>query len=128
MKRFVQLTNEDCQYLLDLIQDMDSETQYTEKQRKYTIPKLLAIQADPGARRLAFQDVDYLLELIEDDDLPETEVARTAALQNLLQIQALQNARFDETRSIEAQRTSRRRKRAGLEQSELQNHFARTTV
>lgn len=128
MARFIQLTSDDCKYLLELIEDMDSDTAYTEKQRSYTVPKLNRILEDPTSQKLAFQDVDYLLELIEDDDLPETADLKENAKANLLAIQRLQNAKFDESRSIENQRNARRVKRNKLEESELQNHFARTTI
>lgn len=127
MARFIQLTPEDVTYLLELIEDMDSDTQYTEKQRGYTVPKLHRILNDPCSQKLAFQDVDYLLELIEDDDLPETEQQKELTRTNLLHIQTLQNQKFDETRSIENQRNARKIKRSKTEVLELQKHFARTS-
>jgi hypothetical protein len=111
MKEFVQLTYEDCKYLLELIQDMDSETKYTEKQRYETIPKLQRIQQNPRSARIAFQDVEYLLDLIEDDDLLEAEAEREHARATLLEIQELQNKHLEYLRDIENQRESRRLKR-----------------
>lgn len=111
--KFVQLSPENCQYLLDLIEEMDSDTPYTARQRAYTIPKLKKILEDPNYSKLAYQDVDYLLDLIEDDDLIETMVEKEAAREKLLEIQALQSARFDETRDIEKQRELRRLRRLG---------------
>lgn len=111
MPQFVQLSKEDCTYLLELIQDMDSDTRYTERQRSYTVPKLKRIALDANSTKLAYQDVEYLLDLIEDDDLAETEVLRESARVNLLAIQNLMNSRFEETRDIESQRESRRLRR-----------------
>jgi hypothetical protein len=134
MAQFVQLSKADCSYLLELIKDMDSDTKYTERQRSYTVPKLQKISLDPRSARLAYQDVDYLLDLIEDDDLPETEQQREMARTQILEIQSLQNARFDETRDIESQRESRRMKRLSKDSSlgsldsledKLKDHFER---
>ena len=111
MSHFVQLSKEDCQYLLQLITDMDLATAYTERQRSYTVPKLQKIQVNPKETRLAhlaFQDVDYLLDLMEDDTREETEQQREMTRQCVLDIQALQNARFEETRDVESQRELRR--------------------
>ena len=111
MSNFIQLSAEDCTYLLELIADMDSDTAYTEKQRSYTVPKLHKIRKDPCSARLAYQDVDYLLDLIEDDELTETELQREHTSESLQAIQELQSARFARTRDIEKQRDSRRLKR-----------------
>jgi hypothetical protein len=108
MSQFVQLSKEDCQYLLDLIQVMDSDTAYTERQRGYTVPKLQKIQHNAKETRLAFQDVDYLLDLMEDDTRDFHEQQREMTRAAVLDIQALQNARFEETRDIESQRELRR--------------------
>ena len=124
--KFVELTKEDCHYLLELIQVMDADTKYTERQRGYTIPKLQRIAKDPRSARLAFQDVDYLLELIEDDDLPESEQQREMTRTCLLEIQKLQSARFSEQENIEQQREARRARRSPA--TALQAHFAKTTV
>lgn len=124
MSRFIQLTPEDCKYLLELIEDMDSDTAYTEKQRAYTVPKLKQIAENPESRKLAFQDVDYLLELIEDDDLEETKDQKIKTQNNLEAIKHLQNSRFEESKSIENQRSARRLKRKP--EDLLQNHFAQT--
>lgn len=116
MPQFIQLTSEDCQYLLELINDMDLETPYTEKQRSYTIPKLQKIQQDPYSARLAFQDVQYLLELIEDDVITDTSLEDLQYLQDsvkttLLKIQSLQLTRYTEAQNIELQRQKRRARR-----------------
>lgn len=126
MSQFVQLTSEDCKYLLELIQEMDSETKFTERQRGYTVPKLKKILQDPRSVKLAYQDVDYLLDLIEDDDLAESSQQKELTRSVLLDIQALQQMRFEETRDIEQQRELRRSKRMGT--SGLQEHFERTTA
>jgi hypothetical protein len=116
---FVQLSKDDCTYLLDLINTMDSTTLFTAKQRIYTVPKLVAIAKDPRSARLAYQDVDYLLDLIEDDEQAciscpqETEQTRAMAQAQLLEIQALQKRKFEETKDIESQRAQRRAKRNG---------------
>jgi|SRR5215471_14332544 len=123
-QRFVQLTPESCTYLLELIAEMDSETSYTERQRAYTVPKLQKILQDPGSAKLAFQDVEYLLDLIEDDDLEETSGLKEDARSILLDIQNLQQSRFDEMKSIESQREARRSKRNPCKG--LQEHFAHT--
>ena len=108
MSQFVQLSKEDCQYLLELIADMDSDTAYTARQRSYTVPKLQKIQVNAKETRLAFQDVDYLLDLMEDDTRESHEQQREMTRQCVLDIQTLQNARFEETRDIESQRELRR--------------------
>ena len=122
---FVQLTKEDCQYLLNLIEEMDSDTAYTARQRGYTVPKLQKIQKDPRSARLAYQDVDYLLDLIEDDDLGEVEQYREMARASLLEIQTLQSQRFEETKNIETQREQRRARRNPS--IVLAEHFEHTT-
>lgn len=121
---FVQLSADECTYLLSLIEEMDSESKYTEKQRGYTIPKLQRIIKDPRSARLAYQDVDYLLELCEDDELYEFEQIRGMAQQTLAEIQSLQNARFNETKDIERQRNARKARRNPV--GSLQSHFGRT--
>lgn len=126
MSQFVQLTSQDCQYLLELIEDMDSGTKYTERQRGYTVPKLKKILQDPRSSKLAYQDVEYLLDLIEDDDLPEYEQQREMTRGILLDIQNLQQSRFEETRDVENQREARRAKRNPSQR--LQEHFARTSA
>ena len=118
---FVQLTKEDCTYFLQLIEEMDMDTKFTERQRGYTIPKLQKIAQDPRSARLAFQDVEYLLDLIDDDDLPEVEQTREMARQSLVEIQSLQNQKFEETKNIEEQREVRRARRQPVKS--LQEHF-----
>lgn len=118
---FVQLTTEDTQYLLNLIAEMDSDTAYTARQRAYTVPKLEKISIDSRSARLAFQDVEYLLELLEDDDLPEFEQQREMTRLTLQDIQTLQNQRADETRNIEQQRQLRKARRQPLQS--LAEHF-----
>ncbi len=125
---FVQLTKDDCTYLLALIAEMDSATVYTERQRGYTIPKLEKIANDPRAARLAYQDVDYLLELLEDDDLPECEQQREMTRQSLLDIQALQNQKFEESKNIETERAARRNRRNPVSIEDLSEHFKQTTA
>ena len=110
--KFVQLTPEDTQYLLTLIVELDSQTSYTARQRAYTVPKLVKILKDPTSSRLAYQDVDYLLELIEDDELVEDLQRRESAKQTLLRIQQLQLDRFQEIQSIDLQRSQRRHRRS----------------
>lgn len=122
---FVQLNADDCTYLLDLILDMDSNTKYTERQREYTVPKLQRIQKDPRSARLAYQDVDYLLELIEDDDLPDTEQQRFMTQERLQAIKSLQDSRFESMRAIEQQRELRRARRNAA--SALSAHFEHTS-
>lgn len=123
---FVQLTPEDCTFLIDLIVTMDGDTSYTEKQRGYTLPKLRKIQNDPRSGRLAYQDVDYLLELIEDDDLPEAEQQRFMTQEKLTAIKELQDRRFEATRDIEQQRELRRARRNSA--SALSSHFEHTSA
>lgn len=118
---FIQLTKDDCSYLLDLIEEMDSDTTYTERQRGYTVPKLQRISTDPRSGRLAYQDVEYLLDLLDDDDLPETEQQREMTRACILQIQQLQMQKQEETRGIEEQRELRRARRRPIES--LQEHF-----
>jgi hypothetical protein len=125
MSNFIQLNRADCLYLLELIQDMDSDTKYTERQRLYTIPKLTKISTDPKSAKLAFQDVEYLLDLIDDDDLPESEQQREMTRTALVEIQNLQQNRYLETRDIDQQREERRLKRNPS--PKLQEHFARTS-
>src|ERR1035437_8636980 len=119
---FVQLTKEDCTYFLQLIAEMDMDTKFTERQRGYSIPKLQKIAKDPLRARLAFQDVEYLLDLIDDDDIPEVEQTGERARQSLVEIQSLQNQKFEETKNIEEQREVRRARRQPVKS--LQEHFA----
>lgn len=124
MPRFIQLTNEDCTYLLNLIEDMDSETAYTELQRSYTVPKLAAIAQNPSAARLAPRDIGYLIELVEDDTEESLEQQRCMTQATLLEIYELQVATQNELRSREQQRSQRRARRAPA--TSLQEHFAQT--
>ncbi len=121
---FVQLEAEECAYLLALINEMDSETRYTAKQRAYTIPKLEGIAKDPATKRLCFQDVEYLLDLLEDDDVPETEQQRTEIVIKLEEILAKQQEAFEAMRSIDEQRSARKARRNPV--AALQDHFERT--
>lgn len=133
-KLFVQLSQEDCSYLLSLIANMDSGTDYTEKQRGYTVPKLERIWKDPDNHRLAFQDVDYLLELLEDEESAireyqledPQEQQREMTRSQLLAIQELQRKQKETFTSVRKQREARIAKRAPSEA--LQAHFARTTA
>src|ERR1017187_115081 len=122
---FVQLTPDDCTYLLNLIELMDSDTAYTSRQRGYTVPKLQKIQPSGRAARLAFHGVHYLLELIDDDDLPELEQSREMARCQLLDIQNLQNQKFEESKNVEQQRETRRLRRLGTSAA-LEAHFEHT--
>lgn len=126
MAIFVQLDNADCTYLLELIGSIDAGTQYTAKQRTFTIPKLQRILRDPSKTRLAFKDVEYLLDLIEDDELAETEQQRTETQIKLEDILNRQTKAFEAARSIEDQRSARRalRNPSGA----LQGHFQRTST
>jgi hypothetical protein len=121
MSNFVQLSTDDCKYLLELIADIDMDIKFTERQRGYTIPKLQKISRDPRNARLAFQDVDYLLELIEDDEDPAVEQQREMTRAALLEIQTLQSARATELENIEEQRAVRRARRSP--EKNLQEHF-----
>lgn len=123
---FVQLSPEDCTYLLELITEMDSDTAYTERQRSYTVPKLQTIASNPRSKKLAYQDVDYLLELLEDDDLEESQQQRFMTQEKLLAIRALQDSQFARTRDIEQQRKLRRARRQPSKA--LSEHFERTTA
>lgn len=123
---FVQLSPEDCTYLLELIAEMDSDTAYTERQRSYTVPKLQTIASNPRSKKLAYQDVDYLLELLEDDDLEESQQQRFMTQEKLLAIRALQDSQFARTRDIEQQRKLRRARRQPSKA--LSEHFERTTA
>lgn len=125
-RNFIQLSQEDCSYLLDLIQTMDAQTQYTVKQRALTIQKLDRVEAAPEKTRLAFQDVEYLLDLIEDDELPETEQQRTETQLKLEEIMEMQKGAFESARSIEEQRAARRALRNP--NGALQGHFQRTSA
>lgn len=129
MPRFVQLTTEDCSYLLELIADMDSETAYTARQRAFTVPKLEQIKKDSRSARLARKDVEYLLELVEDDDLESFEQQRgmtTAALGEILDLQ-IQNQNEQQARDNE--RYNRRLKRQGSSSAQvLASHFEHTSA
>ena len=118
-QNYLTLSPSHCDYLLNLIEEMDSDTPYTERQRSFTIPKLLSLksQLDPTTR-LFFQDVDYLLELIEDDDLTDQDRPGIEALRNntynvLMEIKRLQIEKFEEYKSIDRQRALRAQKRRG---------------
>ena len=124
MPQFVQLDAADCNYLLTLIAEMDSDTPYTARQRSYTVPKLQKIKAAPDKNRLAFQDTEYLLDLTEDDTLPETEQQRLMTQQKLQEILEKQQQSRDEQINIEEQRAARRSRREGLQLEELAKHFS----
>jgi len=111
MAQFIQLTPEEIDYLLNLIADMDSDTVYTADIRILTIEKLMAIKKNPRASKLFYNEVTYLLELIEDDDLESASGVRIQTQNVLEDIQNLQAKRFQETLSIEEQRELRRAKR-----------------
>lgn len=106
---FIQLTHEQCRYLLELIHDMDSDTRYTAKQRLYTVPKLVAIANGTFDRKLMYQDVNYLLELIEDDEVPST--IKDSTCKTLQAIKELQNEALALSEQIDEQRAQRRSKR-----------------
>jgi len=118
---FVQLTPEDCNYLLSLIQEMDSETPYTERQRGFTIPKLQKLSADPSKARLADQDLEYLLELVEDDENPDFEQQRLMTFQTLQEIQALKENFRNIMATKDQQRNLRKARRTPVQS--LQEHF-----
>lgn len=111
MARFIQLDVADCDYLLNLIADMDSDTLYTARQRAITTEKIAHIREDPYGTKLMFQDVNYLLELIEDDDLESVSAQRGNTLAVLEDIRDLQISKFQKTLSIEDQREARRARR-----------------
>jgi hypothetical protein len=123
---YVELDQADCCYLLDLIKEMDMETAYTARQRGYTIPKLEAIYKDPSSKRLAYQDIEYLLDLVEDDDESPYEQQRLMTQEKLVQIQELQAAHAAAMQDIETQRANRKARRQPV--IALQNHFERTDV
>lgn len=114
MAQFIQLDTKDCDYLLTLISDMDSDTVFTAQQRVITTEKLMRIRQDPYSTKLQYKDVTYLLELIEDDDLESCSAQRGMTLSVLEDIQALQTTRFKESLSIEDQREARRLRRLGI--------------
>ena len=133
MSQFVQLSTEDTTYLLNLIEEIDADTVYTARQRAYTVPKLQRIANDPRSARLAYQDVDYLLELLEDDDLtdaeqPGIEQQRAMTQGALLEIQQLQAQRASEIQNIEDQRAARKARRRPLGVPDLQEHFEQVSV
>lgn len=111
MTPFVQLNQQDCKYLLELIDEMDSLCEFTRKQRSHTRPKIERIRKDPKNGRLAYQDTEYLLELIEDDELAESREQRESTTNTLKAIRDLQCARFQSIQDIEDQRTARRNRR-----------------
>ena len=124
MSTFVALSPADCTYLLDLIEDMDSDTIYTAHQRGYTVPKLESIRDGARGARLAYQDVTYLLELIEDDQDPQFEQQRAMVQSALEEIQDLQTKHRQTRETIDQQREARRSRRQPTEA--LQQHFAHT--
>lgn len=111
MRKFIQLNEAECRYLLELIEDLDSETLFTTQQRKDTSYRLRRILEDPSSTKLVYQDVEYLLDLLEDDDLPATQEQRDGALLTILEIQKLQKTRFSEREAIERERDERRMRR-----------------
>lgn len=111
MSKFIQLSEQDCQYLLELIEELDSDTEYTKEQRGITKPKLETILQNPRSTKLNYPDVEYLLNLVDDDDLEEDEPQREAAYKSLLAIQQLQQERFQKNIEIEQQREQRRNRR-----------------
>src|SRR5215469_7611125 len=101
MAQFIQLTTEEIDYLLNLISELDFDTAYTVEIRITTVEKLMAIRKQPRSYKLFYNEVTYLLELIEDDDLEADSAIRGQTLAVLEDIQNLQAKRFQETLSIE---------------------------
>lgn len=126
MATFVQLSTDECTYLLETIEDMDSSTAYTKRQREYTVPKLEAIRQNPQNGRLHERDITYLLELIEDDDAPQFEQIRLMTQNTLESIKALKDQRAAELEDVDKQRQMRRTRRQPAES--LQEHFQQTTA
>lgn len=112
----IQLTKEQIKYLLELIIDMDNDTVYTARQRAYTVPKLTGMLDGTFDRKLMFKDVSYLIELIEDDEVPSP--YRNSTYDTLIAIQKLQSERFQEYANIDEQRNKRRIKRIGMVDSQ----------
>lgn len=109
--KFIQLTASDCNYLLELIEDLDADTAYTKNQRELTKPKLLEILQKPRSAKLNYPDVEYLLDLVDDDDLESNEPERESAYKVLLAIQNLQQERYQRNIQIEQEREQRRARR-----------------
>jgi hypothetical protein len=109
--KFLKLSAGDCKYLLELIDTMDSDTSFTKVQRSYTVPKLQKILKDPDSKRLAFQDIEYLLELLEDDELESSRSQRDQTRTVLEAIRALQEQKFQQIQDIGQQREERRLRR-----------------
>lgn len=103
---FLQLTKEDCAYLLRLIETLDSTTPHTARQRTFTIPKLQQIAYDPLSARLAYQDVRYLLDLLED--YLDSQFLDSVVYAKLLEIRKLQDTRWIERQQIDRERAERR--------------------
>lgn len=110
-RRFIQLSPTECSYLIELIEDLDGETTYTQTQRGFTLPKLKRILSNPDSVKLIHPDVEYLLDLLEDDDLPATQQLKDNTMLTLLEIQKLQKQRFAERELIEREREARRVRR-----------------
>lgn len=126
MAKFVQLSKDECTYLLDAIKEMDADTRYTARQREYTVPKLARILENPQSARLHDRDISYLLELIEDDDAPQFEQIRLMTQNTLEEIKSLKTERAAELEDVDKQRQLRRARRQPIEN--LQEHFERTEV
>lgn len=124
MKQFIQLSTAECQYLLDLIHDLDGETIYTQDQRLQTSSRIRRILDDPSSTKLVYKDVEYLLDLLDDDDLAESQSIRDSTTLTILEIQKLQKARFSEREQIEQEREQRRFRRL----SRLENHLKKESV
>lgn len=128
---FIQLNREECDYLINLIHEIDGDTAYTARQRTYTVPKLIKIREDARGAKLAYQDVDYLIELLEDCEHGSDVKFFTELVDKLMAIRDLQDNKFAELKSIEDQRQARKLKasiRSGGLENSLQSHFAKTTA
>lgn len=129
MPRFVQLTAEDCTYLLNLIEEMDSDNEHTARQRLYTVPRLASIRDNPRAERLHPKDIGYLLELVADDELPEVEQQRWTTANVLAEIDELQKQRRVDQQAKDSWRYERKLKRLGISLGEqLEAASVHTTV
>lgn len=109
MSTFKQLSPEGIDYLTTLINEDDA--QYCAKQRSITSNKLINLKNNPEHTRLHNLDIEYLLDLIEDDEMESVEQIRLMTKGELEDIKALKDEAARVFALEETEREERRNRR-----------------
>lgn len=118
LQEYVSLNSEQCTYLLELIKDMDAGIAFTSQIRPVAYAHLFAVKTglnsplgESKLGKLTHNDVKYLLDLVEDDELASTREIKFQTLGALKKIQILMESAFNARLSPEEQRKLRRVRR-----------------